>query len=180
MNSVKAVHRYMKDKGLPTALSTLHSHIKKGRLKKRGNVYHQEDVDRYIDTLPKQTDAGISVTDLQLRKQAAEVTRAEEDARLKRLRADLLDGKLVPADLYEKSLAARAAILKRGLLAMCHSLTIEAVDTVDGDPNKGPLLLDMLQRAVNRHLHQYAANQEFAADDEDIQAVLETVKESTT
>lgn len=171
--TVKAVYAYLKEQNAKVTMTTLYNHAKTGRLRKRGKVFHQDDVDLYAHTIPKEHEDGINVSDMTLRKQAADIARAEEDVRLKRLRADTLAGKLVPADLYEQSLAAKAALLKRGLLSMCHGLAVEAVEVVEGDPSKGSLLLDMLLKAVNRHLHQYALDTEFTVDAEEIEAILD-------
>lgn len=176
----KDVAAYLRAEGFKTSVRGVYDHVAKGKLRKhKDGTFLRQDVERYAARHLPRLDGGTGdkhTETLQRDKLQADVQRAIEDARLKRLRADLLDGKLVPAAQYEQALAARAALFKRSLSAWCHHVVDRAIETCNGDPKKAPLLLDVLLAAVREYLNQYAMDQEFVADVEEARAFLEAAR----
>lgn len=180
----KHVHQYLSSEGFKISLRGLYNHIQERKLKKSPDgKFTREAVERYAARFLPRLDGSNSnkhVEGLQQEKLQADVRRAIEDARLKRLRADLLDGKLVPASAFEQGLAARAALLKRGLQSMCHGVVERCIEAVGGDSTKAPHLLDLLLSEVRNCLDQYAHDREFTVDREEVDSFLQAAKARET
>lgn len=178
--TAKEVAAYLKAEGFKVSLRSVYNHIQERKLPKdKEGKFQRKAVERYAARFLPRLDGKVSdqhVEGLQKQKLEAEVRRATEDARLKRLRADVLDGKLVPADLFERALAARAVLLKRGLTSLCHEMTEKIIETVNGDPNLAPHLLDLLLKEVRSHLNYYAQDQDFSVEQEALDSVLHAAR----
>ena len=176
----KEVAEYLKAEGFKVSLRSVYNHLKERKLPKtREGKFDREAVERYAARFLPRMDGQVSdknIEGLQKQKLEADVRRAVEDARLKRLRADVLDSKLVPRNLFESALASRAALLKRGLTTLCHELAERIIETVNGDPRNAPQLLDMLLKEIRLHLDQYSQDREFQVERELLEGVLESAR----
>lgn len=156
-NGIPAVVEYLHSQGWKMSLRTGYNHRdKKILLPRQDGKYYQSDVDRYANSGALQRLDGIkqevSDTDLE-RKKKAEADSAEYDARIKRIRAEAVEGKYVDREIFEDELSAQALAFRNSIQTYIHAQAEEIVSFVGGDVSRIPDLIEfMLTRADDHFL----------------------------
>jgi hypothetical protein len=151
---------YLKKQGFKIGKSKFYGDCKKGRCKLQddGKIL-EKDLMRYVksaclvrlSTLEDKGRSGIS----ELRQQK-ELEKLEEDILAKRRRREVDEGNWIPRSAFELELAARAAIFEAGQRHMLHSRVGEWCSLLKGDPSAIPLVLEDMEKSLNRQLTDYA------------------------
>ncbi|MFH1034991.1 MAG: hypothetical protein V1806_10840 [Pseudomonadota bacterium] len=97
---------------------------------------------------------------LQERKVLAEIERAEAQAAKMRLQQEILEGRYIPLEQYQRDLSTRARLLKADMLGWVRLSMEEIIFLVGGDPAKAPEALALAERQVEDWLHRYASQGE--------------------
>jgi hypothetical protein len=95
-------------------------------------------------------------------KTMAEIRRIKTAAEHDRLKLEILKGKYIEREKMEFELSSRTVVLDNGLEYIFKTSLMEMVAVVGGDPNKAPLLLDLLLHKKDEQLALYASFEDFS------------------
>lgn len=165
------VEQYLTSTGWKIKKSSIYNHIKARKLiPEADGQFTPAEVDRYALANLKKADGS---------KPQAQLTEADKvaiEAALVRHRRDLaqaeilenklaaMKGSLVPRDMFESELAARAAIFRSDGENFFRSQASAIVNIVAGDPAKIPDLIAFCLEAHEQHLARYLQKEEFKVD----------------
>jgi len=157
--NVLLVLEYLKKEGWKIAKSSIYSHVKEGKLRPRSDgKYHQQDILKYARSWLKRLDGSTeesSITELS-RKQKADADVAEYDARIKRIKAEAIEGKYVLREYMTEELAVQASAFRNALQTFIHSQAEEIVSFISGDVSRIPDLIEFLMVRSDEHFFRYA------------------------
>lgn len=165
---VKTVLEYLRREcGRKVGQAKLYKDINSGRLKRdKGGNFTRRAVDNYATSLTPLTGLTARNVDkaeaISLRRQEASTRREEENARMLKRRREILEGKYLEKEQVLQTLAARAAALKQGLVAMLEAEAPEMVELVTGDQARAGLLAPWLEEKIDSYLSDYCAVDEFS------------------
>ena len=156
-SGIPAVVEYLHGQGWKISMQTGYNHRGKKLLSvRKDGKYYQSDVDRYASGGALQRLDGIKqeVSDADSdRKRKAEADSAEFDARIKRIRAEAIEGKYIDREIFEEELAAQALAFRNSIQTYIHAAVEEIVSFIGGDVSKIPDLIEfMLERADDHFL----------------------------
>ena len=154
---IPAVVEYLHNQGWKMSLRTGYNHRDKKLLSvRKDGKYYQSDVDRYAQSgvLARIDGTKQEVSDKELdRKKRAEADISEYDARIKRIRAEAIEGKYIDREILEEELAAQALAFRNSIQTYIHAAVEEIVSFIGGDISKIPDLIEfMLARADDHFL----------------------------
>jgi len=154
---IPAVVEYLHNQGWKMSLRTGYNHRDKKLLSvRKDGKYYQSDVDRYAQSgvLARIDGTKQEVSDKELdRKKRAEADISEYDARIKRIRAEAIEGKYIDREIFEEELAAQALAFRNSIQTYIHAAVEEIVSFIGGDISKIPDLIEfMLARADDHFL----------------------------
>ena len=152
--------------------STVYSHAQSGRLKSRQGLYLLGDILRYAEIHLKKMDPA-SPSDargqaddydesLSRERAKADTEKAQAQAKLVKMKAEILTGKYIERAEFERALSARAAMFKQDLENFFRSMAGERVSRVDGDSIKIPDLIEFDIKHLESCLGRYGQDWEFA------------------
>ena len=154
---------FLAGQGWKISENTAYNHRERGLLRPdREGLFSESAVLRYAnDHLKRKDGAGSEKLEaLQERKVLAEIERAEAQAAKMRLQQEILEGKYIPLEQYQRDLATRARLLKADMLGWVRLSMEEIIFLVGGDPSKAPEALALAERQVEDWLHRYASQGE--------------------
>ncbi|MFH1034357.1 MAG: hypothetical protein V1806_07610 [Pseudomonadota bacterium] len=154
---------FLSGQGWKISENTAYTHRERGLLRPdREGLFSESAVLRYAnDHLKRKDGAGSEKLDaLQERKVLAEIQRAEAQAAKMRLQQEILEGKYIPLEQYQRDLATRARLLKADMLGWVRLAMEEIIFLVGGDPAQAPEALALAERQVEDWLHRYASQGE--------------------
>ena len=167
--SLHAVVQYLEKMGYKIKKSSIYNHQTAGKIRptKEGH-YLLADVEKYAQTHLKLTDGTPSGKQLfdTVQKERAEAEAREKTARARHweLKAGALEGKLVPRDMLENELAARAAIFRADGENFFRGQASAITNIVSGDETKIPDLVAFCLDALEEWLARYLMREEFKVD----------------
>lgn len=82
-----------------------------------------------------------------------------------RLRLEKEQGKLMPVEQHEADLAARAVFFRSELTSFIHRTAAEIIDTVDGEPDRVPELIQWWERETADLMDGWSVDREFVVMD---------------
>jgi hypothetical protein len=151
--------------------SSLYNHIKARKLiSEADGTFTLAEVERYAMANLRKADGSVP------KAQITEADKAAMDAANARCRRELaqasilenklaaLQGSLVPRDLFEQELAARASIFRSDGENFFRSQASAIVNIVSGDPAKVPDLIAFCLENYEQHLARYLQKEEFKVD----------------
>lgn len=167
--SLLAVVQYLEKKGYKIKKSSVYNHQAAGKIRpnKEGH-YSLADVEKYAQTHLRLADgspSGKQVLDAYHKEQADAALR-ERNARARHweLKAGAMEGKLVPREMLESELAARAAIFRADGENFFRGQAPAIVNVVSGDETKVPDLVAFCLDALEEWLARYLQKEEFKVD----------------
>jgi hypothetical protein len=95
------------------------------------------------------------------RKYDADARQSMADAESKEIKLRILKGEYVPREAFEMDLTKRAIVFKQDAENFQRSNVEKIIAIVNGDPTKGPELLEFLLDGVAEWLNRYAEDREF-------------------
>jgi hypothetical protein len=145
--NARQIYLYLKDQGYQVAQQTVYNHIEKGLLQpKRGGGFSQRTVDSYaLSHLTKvspdiEDDCNFAPSpdfeDLQgagERKQKNHADYLEYQAKLKQLQYKRESGQVIPKDMVEREMAARAQAFRFGLESFGHDVAPDLAGIFGGE-----------------------------------------------
>lgn len=154
------VTEYLQRCGYEIKKSAVYNHIREGKLRPDAKGgYSQAAVDKYakrwLSAGPVAATAP-ELTDLQEKKLEAEVRKLEAQAEHWRHKTAVEQGLYVELETVERSLAARASILKSDLSNFIRARAEELIAIVDGDPQKAPDMIEIYLESLETALGRYA------------------------
>jgi len=159
----RQVAAFLAEQGWKISENTAYNHRDRGMLRPgKDGVYREAEVMRYAAANLKRKDGGGSekLEALQERKVLAEIERAEAQAAKMRLQQEILEGKYIPLEQYQRDLATRARLLKADMQNWARLFVEEFIFLVGGDQAKAPEALALAERQVEDWLHRYASQGE--------------------
>jgi hypothetical protein len=157
---IPAVVEYLHSQGWKISLRTGYNHRdKKLLLPRKDGKYYQSDVDRYAQTgaLPRLDGIKQEITDSEIeRKKRADADIAEYDARIKRIKAEAMEGKYVDREVFENELAVQALAFRNSIQTYVHAQAEEIVSFTGGDVSKIPDLIEFMMDRADEHFKKYA------------------------
>ncbi|MFI3270779.1 MAG: hypothetical protein R3Y11_01575 [Pseudomonadota bacterium] len=160
LKDVQDVLLYLKEQGRKIGQAKLYKDINRGLLRRDQSLgFKKNDVDKYATTLPmSETPAHVNrkVMSLQTRKDAADVRIKEAEARRKELLADTAEGKLIPRDLVDQELAARAVTFNAALKTQFEAQSLECIQSVGGDQQLAHHFLRLVESIIDDCSNRYA------------------------
>jgi hypothetical protein len=158
--NVLAVVEYLKSRGWKIKKSTAYQHVKDKSLQRQANgTFSINDVENYAVRCLKRLDgasAKKSIDDMHTRKFIADVAAAEYEARIKKKKAEAIEGKYVDREIFEDELATQALAFRNALHTFIHSQAEEIVNFVGGDISKIPDLIELLIVRADHHFYKEA------------------------
>ncbi|MFZ5587024.1 MAG: hypothetical protein ACOZHQ_13980 [Thermodesulfobacteriota bacterium] len=159
----RQVAAFLAEQGWKISENTAYNHRDRGMLRPdKDGLFHEASVLRYAASNLKRKDGGGSekLEALQERKVLAEIERAEAQAAKMRLQQEILEGKYIPLEQYQRDLATRARLLKADMLNWARLFVEEFIFLVGGDQAQAPEALALTERQVEDWLHRYASQGE--------------------
>lgn len=159
----RQVAAFLMDQGWKVSENTLYNHRDRNLIRpNQDGLFLERDVLRYAnDHLRRKDGAGSAKLEaLQERKALAEIERAEAQAGKLRLQQEILEGKYIALEQYQRDLATRARLLKADMLGFMRLAMEEIIFLVQGDPSRAPEALALAERMVEDWLHRYASQGE--------------------
>jgi hypothetical protein len=180
--NILAVVEYLERLGWKIKKSAAYKHRSEGKLRPtQTGTYLITEVDRYATThlrkLDGTTRTGLTTNpqdndDIQANKMALEVRHLSAKVSHQELKNDILLGKFVPKDLFERELAARAAVFKTDIENFARSQASGIIALVAGDLKKISELIDFILSQGETWLARYTESQEFTVSPEDYERIL--------
>lgn len=174
------VELYLLSQGWKIKKSSIYNHIKAHKLiPDAQGQFTRAAVDRYALTNLKKADGSTPQKQRtesdKIAEEAADARRRRELAQAAKLEHELdaLKGKLVPRDMFEGELAARAAIFRSDLENFFRGQIPAMVNIVSGDPSKIPELNTFCMDALEEQLSRYLQKEEFKVDVAAYQKIFE-------
>lgn len=158
------ISKYLKDTGWAVSKSTVYDHAKAGYLgKKKNGVYTLRQVQDYCRDWLKTEGALQTIQDEDLAKKIrqAELEDKLEGAKLKKIKREQIEGKLIPLDEVVMQLAGRAMVFETGLKGAFLARSGDIIQLVDGDASRTGDLLMFLNDLLNAELNIYAQKMMF-------------------
>lgn len=176
--SLNAVARYLGDKGYKIKKSQIYNHKAAGKIRPtKEGLYLLADVEKYAQAHLKLTDGTPSVGKQldKAQKERAEAETREKSARARHweLKVGSLEGKLVPRELFESELAARAAIFRTDGENFFRSQAPGIVHVTSGDATKIPDLISFCLDALEQWISRYLQKEEFKVDTSAYERIFE-------
>jgi hypothetical protein len=165
--NILAVVAHLKKAGYKVGRQTVYNHRHEGKIRPgKDGKFPLSAVEKYaaihlqhLGAPPPEAASGLDSS--QRNKVDAETRKALAQAEHWELKTKTLSGDLVPRDLFERELAARAAVLKSDLSNFARSEPLAIITIVKGDPARAPELEAYMISAVERALARYAEKREF-------------------
>lgn len=165
------VEQYLTAIGWKIKKSSIYNHIKARKLiPETDGQFTQAEIDRYALANLKKADGS---TPQAQKTEADKISEAAAEARRRREVAqatilehklETLKGSLVPRDMFESELAARAAIFRSDGENFFRAQASTIVNIVSGDPAKIPDLIALCLDAHEQWLARYLQKEEFKVD----------------
>lgn len=161
----EALAHITEELGRKCGKTKLFDDIKAGRLKKQPDgSFRLRDVERYAASLPMAgTPDGVAekAADRQRRKEELEIEEKSLKVRREALKLAVEEGRYVLKSDVHLELAARAVTLASGLKTAFEARHLDLVDAVGGNPKKGAVLVELLERMLDEELNNYSREMEF-------------------
>jgi hypothetical protein len=167
--NLHAVMQYLQKKGYKIQKSAIYNHKTTGKIRpNKEGKYLLKDVEKYAQAHLQLADGSPSPAKIldKAQKERAEAETRERIARATNweVRTAALQQKLVPRDLFENELAARAAIFRTDGENFFRGQAPAIVNIVGGDVIKVPELIDFCLNALEQWLSRYLQREEFKVD----------------
>lgn len=164
---IPAVVEYLHSQGWKISLRTGYNHRdKRILLPRKDGKYYQSDIDRYAQTgvLPRLDGIKQEIIDSEIeRKKRADADISEYEARIKRIKAEAIEGKYVERQFFEDALAKRAAVFKSDIENFIRVQAEKIIKLVEGNPIKTPELIEHYLDVAADWLNRYASDKEIKA-----------------
>jgi hypothetical protein len=167
--NLPAVMQYLQKKGFKVQKSAIYNHKTVGKIRpNKEGKYLRTDVEKYAQAHLQPADGSPSQKQI-LTKAQRERAEAETRERIARatnweVRTAALQQKLVPRELFENELAARAAIFRTDGENFFRGQAPAIVNIVGGDAIKVPELIDFCLNVLEQWLSRYLQKEEFKVD----------------
>lgn len=157
----RQVHHYLESIGVRVGMRTVYNHAKDGRLAKGSDgCFSLSAVQKYAMALQPSAVGQFDQAALS-DKQDADTRKAYAQAKHWEIKTKILDGKYVERELFERSLAARAMVIRSDGENFFRSHAPSIIAKVDGKPEFSPDLIDYLLDEFEKWLSRYSEPVEF-------------------
>jgi len=158
------ISKYLKDEGWAVSKSTVYDHAKAGYLgKKKNGVYTLRQIQDYCRNWLKTADAHQTIQDEDLAKKIrqAELDDKLESSKLKKIKREQIEGRLIPLDDVVMQLAGRAMVFETGLKGAVLAKAGDMVHLVKGDASLTGDLVTVFNELIDVELNTYAQKMVF-------------------
>ncbi|HNS56296.1 MAG TPA: hypothetical protein PKO34_04500 [Smithellaceae bacterium] len=164
LSNVLEVVDYLKAKGFKIEKSAAYQHVKEKRLQREGDgTFSLEKVEKYARQNLKRLDGSNvkkTIENMQERKYQAEVETAEYEARIKKTKAEAIEGKYILREIFEDELTAQALAFRYTIQTFVHANAEEIVGFVGGNVSRIPDLIEFMIDRVDTHFFKAADDME--------------------
>jgi hypothetical protein len=165
LRCVADVNKYLKKQEWKISRSQLYEHVEIKKLKRTDEgTFSTSAVDKYALKYLQRKDGSKpskAYTEIMDRKYDADARQSMADAESKEIKLRILKGEYVPREAFEMDLTKRAIVFKQDAENFQRSNVEKIIAIVNGDPTKGPELLEFLLDGVAEWLNRYAEDREF-------------------
>lgn len=152
---------FLNGQGWKISKSLIYRHVKEKRVRPTvDGVYSQKDLLKYASKYLRKKD-GTSVSAeterIQQQKASAETRKINAQAELQEIKAKVLSGAYVPKDLFERELAARAAVFRGDAENYVRGSAGAIISAVEGNPLMIEDLVSLMMEQVEVWMSRYSA-----------------------
>jgi len=170
LSNVLKVVEYLTAQGWGIKKSSLYQHVKDKILQRQADgSFSIEDVEKYASRSLKRLDGTSkkqSIENMHNRKYQAEVETAEYEARIKKTKAETIEGKYILREILEDELSSMALAFRNSIQTYIHSHAEEIVSFVSGDVSKIPDLIEYMITRADEHFYKEASRMEAMSRDD--------------
>jgi len=173
--NLKQVAIYLRESGYKISKTQIYEHGKARKVKPRNDgKYYLLDVEQYARDYLKSEKVSIKRHNkTQHRRNEAEATKLEAQAKHWQIKTKIMEGAFVPREAFEQALALRALLFKNDLQYFAHAQAPEICRLVNGDNNLIPELMEYLSNQFAIFLNHYSEDKKFeivipAAQEDDL------------
>ena len=163
-SGIPAIVEYLHTQGWKVSQRTAYNHRDKQLLlPRKDGKFYQSDVDRYAASgvLSRIDGTKQEAPDVDLdRKKKAEADSAVYDARIKKIKAEAIEGKYVDRDKLKDELSAQALAFRNSIQTYIHGQAEEIVSFVNGNTSKIPDLIEFMLVRADEHFLKCAEQME--------------------
>jgi|GEM_PF-1888524 len=164
LSNVLAVVEYLTAKGFRIKKSSAYQHVREKTLQRQADgTFSVADVEKYAYRCLKRLDGAStrkSYENMQERKCRADVEAAEYEARIKKKKAEAIEGKFILRDVFEDELSTQALAFRNALHTFVHTNAEEIVHFVSGDTSRVPDLISFVIERFDAHILKTAEDLE--------------------
>lgn len=162
--SLAKAAEYLKSKGFKVGITKLYAD--KTLINRQPNrTFLQSDIDNYARQFLNKINSKDDLIEQSLSdKLRYDIEIARQNAIKLKFRNEIEEGMYVLQSDTEQMLAVRASFLKQGLENFIHSVAPRLIETINGDTNKTPELIEIWLDELAILLHQYSRPLKFGVD----------------
>lgn len=164
LSNVLGVVEYLTAKGWKIKKSSAYQHVREKTLRRQADgTFLIAAVEKYASHCLKRLDGATvkkSIESMQERKYSAEVQSAEYEARIKKIKAEAIEGKYVSREVFEDEIATQALAFRNALQTFVHANAEEIVSFIGGDVSKIPDLIEFMIERLDAHFSKAAEDME--------------------
>lgn len=157
---IPAVVEYLHSQGWKISLRTGYNHRDaKLLLPRKDGKYYQGDIDRYANSgiLPRIDGTKPELSDANSdRKRKAEADSAEYDARIKKIKAEAVEGQYIEREIFEDEIAEQTLAFRNAIQTFIHASAEEIVSFVKGEASLIPDLIEFMLSRADEHFSKEA------------------------
>ena len=162
--SIPAVVDYLHAQGWKISTRTGYNHRdKKILMPRKDGKYYLSDIENYVRTgiLSRLDGTKQESADHDLeRKKKADADAAEYDARIKKIKAEAIEGKYVFREDMEEELAVQTSAFRNAIHTFIHAQAEDIVSFLSADVSRIPDLIEFLMARSDAHFFRYAEDWE--------------------
>ncbi len=157
---IQSIVDYLRGQGFKISTRTAYNHRDKGHFKPRKDgKYYLSDIETYarsgLLTRLDGTKQELFDDDSQ-RKRKAEADQAEYDARIKKIRAEAIEGKYILREEFEEEIAVQVVAFRNAIQTYIHSQAEDIVNFLTADILRIPDLVQFMMASVDDFFFKYA------------------------
>jgi hypothetical protein len=164
LSNVLKVVEYLTAQGWKIKRSAAYQHVQEKKLQHNASgTFALADVETYATKYLKHLDGSNvkkALEKMQERKITAEVESVEYEARIKKIKAEAIEGKFILREIFENEIAAQALAFRNTLHTFIHASSEEIVHLVAGDASLISDLIEFLKDKADTHFFKAAEDME--------------------
>ncbi len=166
--NAREVLAYVEENGRKLKKTKLYEDIQVGRLQKQADgTFSRRKVDRYMASLPTMGTSDTvaeQAADRLLRKEEADIRRAEAQASKEEFNLSIKKGLYISREAVHAELAGRALTLAASIKTAFEAHALDIIATVEGNPKKSLAFVARLESVLDEAMSEYSREMEISVE----------------